>query len=281
MKNTLPSLLAALLEHNTWAALGEGRFVIPEQLLADLLGQAPMPDPIDRVTLLCRPGHFVVRVRVDLHSKGVPLAPEVEQVFQLEQARIDGIGRFIVLRPQGGVQLVEASLGIKRLPPMAKVVMGRILHTPTLLALVRDRFPRQVNYEHGRLHISLAGIGALDREVKIGGASFGLLRVLTVRGMRVEMGRVVVRAEFDKAALVAALQAPAGGGADASAGVAGAEAAAGAAAAGAEAGAGEGMPAPPSGMPAPVESGAEVAIRIGRQVGGAGLRLLGRALKRG
>ena len=264
MKNTLPSLLAALLEHNTWAALGEGRLVIPEQLLADLLGQAPMPDPIDRVSLLCRPGHFVVRVRVDLHSKGVPITPEVEQVFQLEQARIDGIGRFIVLRPQGGVQLVESSVGMKRLPPMAKAVMGRILHTPTLLALVRDRFPRQLSYEHGRLHISLAGIGALDREVKIGGASFRLLRVLTVRGMRVEMGRVVVRVEFDKAALVAALRAPAG------------------AAEAAEAEMAEGgMPDPPSDLPVPVESGAEVAIRIGRLVGGAGLRMLGRALKRG
>lgn len=270
MKDTLPSLLAALLDHNTWAALGEGRFSIPEQLLADLLAQVSMPDPIDRVTLLCRPGHFLVRVRVDLHGLGVPLAPEVEQVFQLEQARVDSIGRFVVLRPQGGLQLVEESLGIKRLPPMAKLVMGRILHTPTLLALVRDRFPRMLSYEHGRLHISLANIAALDREITLGGARFPLLRVLTVRGMRVEMGRVAVRLDFDKEALVTALRKPA-------------------AAAGAPDAAGEGsrtppdphMPPPPSDMPAPVESGAEAAIRIGRQVGEAGFRLLGRALRRG
>lgn len=266
MNDTLPTLLAALLEANAWAPLGEGRFAIPEGLLADLLARAPMPDPIDRVTLLCRPGHFLIRVRVDLHGKGVPLAPEVEQVFQLEQARLDRIGRFIVLRPQGGLQLVEESLGLKRLPPMARLVMGRILHTPTLLALVRDRFPRQLSYEHGRLHISLAGVSALDRDIDIGSAKVPLLDVLTIRSMRVETGRVAVRFDFDKAALIEALRSPGGAGERAEAGDAPGD---------------ETMPPPPSDMPAPVEGGAEVALRIGKQAAGAGLRLINRTLRRG
>lgn len=260
---TLPvhALLAELLEGNAWDTLGEGRLHIPERLLADLLARAPMPDPIDRVQLLCRPGHFLVRLRVDLRARGVPLAPEVEQVFELEQARIDPIGRFVVLRPQGGLQLVESSLGIGTLPPMAKLIMGRILHTPSLLALVRDRFPRQLSYEHGRLHIGLGNLDALDKTLSIGAAQVRLLDVLTVRGMRVETGRVVVRVRFDKDALLAALRTPAPPET-------------------ARAPVDDRMPAPPTDMPDPGEGAAETALRLGRQVGAAGVRLLGRALRR-
>ncbi len=257
------SLLAELLDGNTWSALGEGRFCLPEAMLDGLLGELSMPDPIDRVRLLCRPGHFLVRLRVDLRSKGVPLTPEVEQVFELEQARIDPIGRFVVLRPQGGLQLVEESLGMRSLPPMAKLIMGRILHTPSLLALVRDRFPRQLSYEHGRLHIGLGNLSALDKVLPIGDARVPLLDVLTVRNMRVETGRVVVRVRFDKDALLTALRTPRPAEED------------------------DGrppvddrMPAPPKHLPPPTEGAAEMALRLGKRVGSTGARLLGRALGR-
>lgn len=263
MKVPVHALLAELLDGNSWSALGEGRFCLPEQMLDQLLSKAPMPDPIDRVRLLCRPGHFLVRLRVDLRSKGVPLTPEVEQVFELEQARIDPIGRFIVLRPQGGLQLVEESLGMRSLPPMAKLIMGRILHTPSLLALVRDRFPRQLSYEHGRLHIGLGNVGALEKVLEIGDARVPLLNVLTVRNMRVETGRVVVRVRFDKEAFMTALRTPRVDGEDAE-----------------RPPVDDRMPAPPSNMPPPAEGAAETALRLSKQVGSAGARLIGRALGR-
>jgi len=263
MKLPVHSLLAELLDGNAWDALGEGRFCLPERMLDDLLGQLSMPDPIDRVRLVCRPGHLLLRVRIDLRSKGVRLTPEVEQVFELEQARIDPIGRFVVLRPQGGLQLVESSLGMRSLPPMAKLIMGRIVHTPTLLALVRDRFPRQLSYEHGRLHIGLGNLSVLDRVLPIGDARVPLLDVLTVRNMRVETGRVVVRVRFDKEALLTALRSPRP-----------------------EEGAvdrppvDDRMPAPPANMPPPSEGAAETALRLGKRVGSVGARVLGRAFRR-
>lgn len=261
MKTPVNALLSELLDGNTWDALGDGRFYLPEKMLADLLGGVSMPDPLDRIQLLCRPGHFVIRVRVDLRSKGVPLTPEVQQIFELEQARIDPIGRFVVLRPQGGLQIVEESLGIGSLPPMAKLIMGRILHTPTLLALVRDRFPRQLSYEHGRLHIGLGNVKALEKVIEIGDARVRLLDVLTVRNMRVETGRVVVRVRFDKDALLTGLRTP-GKDDDPRPPVE------------------DQMPAPPPGMPAPGEGAVETAMRVGRRVGDFGAKFLGRALGR-
>lgn len=270
MKLPVETLLADLLADNAWATLGEGNLHLPEVMLDGLLAQLSMPDPMDRVSLICRPGHFLIRVRVDLRSRGVPLTPEVEQVFELEQARIDRIGRFVVLRPRGGLQIVEESLGMSRLPPMAKIIMGRILHTPSLLALVRDRFPRMLSYEHGRLHISLAGVDALDRTITIGEAQVPLLQVLTVKGMRVESGRVVVRLNFDKEALLVALRTPPAPEPGADTPAEGA----------AEADPTEHRLEPRPQIVPPPQTATETAVRIGLQLGGAGVRFLNRAISR-
>ncbi|MCA9538552.1 MAG: hypothetical protein KC620_06670 [Myxococcales bacterium] len=255
----VPLIIADLLENNTWAELGNGHLNLPEAMLNRLLGSISMPGPIRRLRLTCRPGTLVITVQLDLHEKGIPLEPEVDQVFELEQVRLDAAHRFIVLRPIGGLVLREETLSRRRFSPFVLAALNRILHTPTLLGLVREQFPRHISYEQGRLHISLSDVPALRKTFKIGGARVPLLSVLHIRGIRIVPGRAVIRLALDKAAFVDALRAPPP-----------------------EPEATEERPEPEAPaasapMPFPEETPVDAARRMGR----AGLRLIGRTLGRG
>ena len=207
-----PILIADLLDGNSWSGLGEGELNLPEAMLNRLLNSAQMPLPISELNLTCQSGYFLVTVRLDLRNQGLPLRPEVSQMFVLERVRLDPINKFILLKPKGGLRVNEETLSRSRLSPIARALVTTIIHTPTLLKLVRDRFPRTVNYDNGRLHINLAGMSgvaeSLDREIELGHVKLKLLEVLSIRNIEIRKGRVVIRARFEHERLLSILHSP-------------------------------------------------------------------------
>ena len=207
-----PILFADLLDANTWKLLGDGEINLPEAMLNRLLNANRMPLPITEIALTCQSGYFLITVRLDLHGQGLPLKPEVSQMFVLERVRLDPLNKFILLRPKGGLRINEETLGKSRLSPLAKALVMTVLHTPTLLKLVRDRFPRTVNYENGRLHINLGGMSgvaeSLDREITVGHVKLKLLDSLSIRDINIRKGKVVIRVQFAHERLLETLLSP-------------------------------------------------------------------------
>jgi len=207
-----PLLIADLLDGNGLDNLGEGELVIPESMLNTLLSSIELPLPIAGVDLKCQSGYFAVVVKLDLRGQGLPLKPEVEQMFELDRVRLDPINQFILIKPRGGLRVREETVSTSRLSPMATAVLTTMLHTPTLLKLVRDRFPKRVNYDNGRVHINLAGTAAMEgiagREIDLGHVKLHLLDFLTIRDVDIRKRQVVIRFRFEKEQLLAKLREP-------------------------------------------------------------------------
>lgn len=208
-----PFLVADLLDGNTWDGLGKGELTLPEGMFNKLLASVQMPLPIVAVELTCQSGLLLLTIKLDLNANGLPLRPQVQQLFELERVRIDPINKFVLIKPVGGLRIREETLSRSRLSPMGRALVSTILHTPTLLKLVRDRFPRQINYDNGRLHINLAGLDgvreSLDRDIELGHVKFRLLDAISIRDIDIRKGRVVVRYDFQKEKLLERLNAPA------------------------------------------------------------------------
>ena len=205
-----PALIADILSANTLLTLGEGELLIPEKMLNRLLGSVPMPLPLAAVELACQSGFFEVSVQLDLREQGLPLRPKVKQKFDLERLRLDPINQFLLLRPRGGLSVNEGSVGRRRLSPMARALLTTMLHTPTLLKLVRDRFPDNISYEHGRLHIDLSSIEAIsglaDKEAPVGHVNLKPMAFLNIHDVDIRKGAVVLRYRFEKEALLDSLR---------------------------------------------------------------------------
>lgn len=201
-----PTLLADFLGANTLETLGRGELLLPEKMLNRLLSSAPLPLPLERVDLACQSGFFLLTVQLDLREQGLPLRPQVQQMFELERLRLDPVNQFILLRPRGGLHIDEGSLGRRRLSPMARALLTTMLHTPTLLKLVRDRFPKNVSYEHGRLHIDLSGLGPIQemlaREVPLGHVQLKPMEFLSIHDIDIRKEALVLLFRFSKAPLL-------------------------------------------------------------------------------
>ena len=265
-----PLIIADLLDGNGLNNIGGGELIIPESMLNTLLSSLDLPLPIAGVDLRCQSGYFALVIKLDLRGQGIPLRPEVEQLFELERLRLDPLNQFILIKPRGGLRIREETISRSRLSPMAGAVLTTMLHTPTLLKLVRDRFPRRVHYENGRLHINLAGTSAMEglagKDIELGHIKLQVLDFLTIRDVDIRKRQVVIRFRFEKEELLAKLREPAP----------------------------EGYyipkrpEAPESRMLPPAggstqsnESRAERAVRVGKKVGGTvtkGAKVLGRGL---
>ncbi len=206
-----PILVADILNANTLETLGRSELILPEVMLNRLLSAAPLPLPLETVHLACQSGFFMLTVQLDLRNQGLPLRPRVQQMFELERLRLDPVNQFILLRPRGGIKINEGSLGRRRLSPMARALLTTILHTPTLLKLVRDRFPQNVSYEHGRLHINLSELGPIqslvEREVPLGHVNLHPMEFLNIHDVDIRKGQLVLRLRFQKEDLLKTLQA--------------------------------------------------------------------------
>ncbi len=209
----VPLLVAELLGGNGLDNLGEGEFIIPESMIQAALGGLELPLPIAGVAVECRSGFFKVIVRLDLSAQGLAIKPQVEQMFDLERLRIDPLNQFILLKPRGGLIVREETLDRQRISPLARAVVQTVLHTPTLLKLVRDRFPRSVHYENGRLHINLAAVGLMEsplgRPIPLGHVELKILDFLTIRDVDIRREKVVIRFRFEKERLLEHLRQPA------------------------------------------------------------------------
>ena len=205
-----PVLLADVLSANSLNTLGEGEILIPEEVLNRLLSSAPLPLPLDTVHVACRSGFFHLSVQLDLRGQGLPLRPRVQQMFELERLRLDTINQFILIRPRGGLQIDEGSVGRRRLSPVARALLTTILHTPTLLKLVRDRFPKNVVYEYGRMHIDLSGVGPIrsvvEKRLPLGHVDLQVVRFLSIHDVDIRKGVLVLRYRFEKERLLDALR---------------------------------------------------------------------------
>ena len=207
-----PILLADILAANSLATLGDSEIMIPEEMLNRLLGSAPLPLPLDKVHVACRSGFLLLSVQLDLRGQGLPLRPRVQQMFELERLRLDTLNQFILLRPRGGLHVDEGSVGRRRLSPVARALLTTMLHTPTLLKLVRDRFPKNVVYEHGRLHIDLSGVGPIEgvvgKKAPIGHVDLQILKYINIHDVDIRKGAMVLRFRFEKDQLLDALREP-------------------------------------------------------------------------
>lgn len=205
-----PTLLADFLSANTLDTLGRGELHLPEEMLNRLLSAAPLPLPLDRVRLACQSGFFEVDIQLDLREQGLPLRPQVQQMFELERLRLDPLNQFILLRPRGGLRIHEGSVGRRSLSPMARALLTTLLHTPTLLKLVRDRFPKNIQYEHGRMHIDLSTVDAIKelvaREVPLGHVNLKPMEFLNIHDVEIRKGALVLLFRFEKPELLAALR---------------------------------------------------------------------------
>jgi hypothetical protein len=205
-----PALLADILDANSLDSMEDSELFIPEAMLNRLLGAAPLPLPLTTVHLACRSGFFLLTVQLDLRGQGVPLRPRVQQMFELERLRFDSLNQFILLRPRGGLHINEGSVGRRRLSPVARALLTTILHTPTLLKLVRDRFPDNVVYEHGRMHIDLSNIeaitGVVTKSTAIGHIDLQILKYLNIHDVDIRKGAIVLRYRFEKERLLDALR---------------------------------------------------------------------------
>ncbi len=197
-----PILLADILSANSIKSFEDQELAIPEQMLNRLLSSLPLPLPLAGVTLLCQSGFFELGIQLDLRAQGLPLRPRVKQKFDLERLRLDPTNQFLLLRPRGGLQIDEGSVGRRRLSPMAKALLTTILHTPTLLKLVRDRFPQNVRYEHGRLHVDLSSVDAIKslvaREAPVGHVTLKPMSYLNIHDVDIRKGALVLCYRFEK-----------------------------------------------------------------------------------
>lgn len=201
-----PGLVGDILSANGLSTLGGGEIVIPESLLNRLLSGLDLPMPLESIDVACQAGYVLISVNLNLRGHGLPIRPKVQQMFQLERLRIDPVNQFILLSLRGGLRIREESLGRSRLSPVASAIISSMLHTPTLLKLLRDRFPKSVNYVHGKLHINLAGSGLLEgHEVALGHVNLNVLEYLTIRNVAIKRGAVVIHFRFDKEAMLAEL----------------------------------------------------------------------------
>ncbi len=205
-----PVLLADILAANTLLTLDKGEVAIPEKMLNRLLSGLPLPMPLVSVELACQSGFFELSVQLDLREQGLPLRPKVKQKFDLERLRLDPTNQFVLIKPRGGLQVDEGSTGRRKLSPMAKALLTTILHTPTLLKLVRDRFPKNINYEHGRLHVDLSTLGPIQslvaKETPIGHVQLTPMQYLNIHDVDIRKGAVVLRYRFEKEGLLEALR---------------------------------------------------------------------------
>jgi hypothetical protein len=208
-----PILLADFLGANSLETLGRGELLLPEVMLNRLLSAAPLPLPLERVDLTCQSGFFLLKIQLDLREQGLPLRPQVQQMFELERLRLDPHNQFLLLRPRGGLYIDEGSISRRRLSPVARALLTTLLHTPTLLKLVRDRFPKNVQYEHGRLHIDLSGLGPIQeliqREVPLGHIQLKPLEFINIQDIDIRKGALVLLFRFEKEPLLLTLRADA------------------------------------------------------------------------
>lgn len=206
-----PVLLADILSANSLKTLERSELAIPEEMLNRLLSSLPLPLPLAGLHLKCQSGFFEVSIQLDLRGQGLPLRPRVKQKFDLERLRLDPENQFVLIRPRGGLQIDEGSVGRRRLSPMARALLTTILHTPTLLKLVRDRFPQNITYEHERLHIDLSSLDAIKglvaREAPVGHVTLRPMEYLNIHDVDIRKGAVVLRFRFEKEDLLGQLRA--------------------------------------------------------------------------
>ena len=205
-----PVLIADILNSNSLRSMEKGELFIPEKMLNRLLGSVPMPLPLVGIKVICKSGFFEMSVQLDLREQGLPLRPQVKQKFDLERLRLDPSKQFILLKPRGGLYVNEGSVGRRRLSPIARALLTTMLHTPTLLKLIRDRFPKSVQYEYNRLHIDLSSMEAIQsligRETTVGHVHLQPMTYLNIHDVDIRKGSVVLRYRFEKAELLETLQ---------------------------------------------------------------------------